>query len=41
MFIHKETGMKFENRKQCIKLMGSRRYKKALQNQEFEFNNNN
>lgn len=37
MFIHKETQMKFENRKQCIKLMGQNRYRRALRNQEFEF----
>lgn len=41
MFIHKETGIKFENRKQAIILMGQTRYKKFLSNNEFEFNTDN
>lgn len=41
MFIHKETGTKFNSRKDAIILMGEQRYKKFLSNGEFEFTNNN
>ncbi len=37
MFIHKETGITFKNRKQAVILMGETRYKKFLNNGEFEF----
>lgn len=37
MFIHEPTGIKFENRKQAIVLMGRKRYKEALADSEFIF----
>lgn len=40
MFIHKPTNLKFENRKQAIQVMGTKRYNVALKNKEFDFNSN-
>lgn len=40
MIIHKETGVRFENRKHAIIIMGQSRYKRFLDNGEFEFVNN-
>lgn len=37
MFTHKETGITFKNRKQAVILMGETRYKKFLNNGEFEW----
>lgn len=37
MFIHKETGLTFENRKQAKQVMGQGRYKRLLAKGEFEF----
>lgn len=37
MFKHLPSGVIFQNRKECVKLMGQRRYKRALENKEFEF----
>jgi hypothetical protein len=39
MFKHKQTGITFENRKQAVILMGEMRYKKFLNNGEFEWDN--
>jgi hypothetical protein len=40
-FIHKGTGIKFENRKQAVILMGQTRYNKFLKNNEFIFLSDN
>ncbi len=40
MMIHKPTGIKFENRKQAIEIMGHTRYNKFLKNKEFIFIDN-
>ena len=37
MFTHKRTGIKFENRKQAVILMGQSRYRKFLKDREFDF----
>lgn len=39
MIIHKETGVTFNNRKDCIKIMGQCRYDKCLSLNGFEFVN--
>lgn len=39
MFRHKPSGTIFSNRQQCRKVMGNARYKQALAQGEFEFNN--
>lgn len=36
-FLHKPSGLTFENRKQCVKVMGYNRYCRALANKEFQF----
>lgn len=40
MMIHKSTGIKFENRKQAIEIMGHTRYNRFLKNKEFIFIDN-
>lgn len=37
MFVHIPTQLKFENRKQAIAVMGSKRYNIALAKKEFDF----
>lgn len=37
-FLHKPSGVVFKNRKEAVKAMGQRRYRKALANRDFEFN---
>ena len=37
MFKHKKTGIKFDNRKQAVILMGQSRYRRFLKDREFEF----
>lgn len=37
MFIHIPTQLKFENRKQAIQVMGTKRYNIALKKKEFDF----
>ena len=39
MFRHLPTGLEFENRKQAMVLMGKKRYCKALEKKEFDFQN--
>ena len=37
MFKHKKTGIKFDNRKQAVILMGQSRYRRFLKVREFDF----
>ena len=37
-FLHKPSGIIFENRRQATKVMGPARYRRALKNMEFVFN---
>lgn len=39
MFTYRPTNTKFENRKEAVKVMGMNRYRRALKNKEFDFNN--
>lgn len=36
-FLHVPSGVVFENRKQCLIVMGQNRYNRALANREFIF----
>lgn len=36
-FTHIPSGMTFDNRKQAVKVMGQKRYRKELFNKNFEF----
>lgn len=38
MFKHTVTGVIYNNRKECIRVMGTMRYRRALKNSEFIFN---
>lgn len=38
MFKHTVTGIIYNNRKECMKIMGQCRYRMALKNREFIFN---
>lgn len=38
MFKHTLTGVIYNNRKECIRIMGTMRYRRALANKEFDFN---
>lgn len=37
MLIHKPTGIKFNNRKEAVIIMGQKRFCKFLKNGEFDF----